>query len=819
VIPASRLEDIADAILDGTPVDWTLVDAQTSHQDEALVEQLKTLAALRQVARERPASGGFGTRYWGHLQVFERIGEGAYGAVHRAWDTRLDREVALKLLAPGAVEADSEGSSIIEEGRLLARVRHANVVTIYGAERIDGCIGLWMELVNGRTLEQALREGRTFTADEVIRIGQELSHAVTAVHAAGLVHRDIKAQNVMLADDGRLVLMDFGTGREAANLADTHVAGTPLYLAPEALAGEPATTQSDVYSIGVVLYRLLTGSYPVTARDLADLRRAHQAGERRDLRTQRIGIPRRLRQVVERAVASNPSERYATAESLAAALAALKRAPGSFGWASRVAAAALILVGGTAAWYFGFRGSVFGGQRATAAPTAAGVIAATPVIVVLPFRNVSSDPGSDDFVDGLTSAVIRNLAVIDGLRVRSETSSFFFKNKAIDLRAIGKQLDVNYAVEADVQRVGKRLRVNAQLVSIAGDVVLVLGPFDRTLDDVFAIQDEISLAIVNKLRLTLGRGQRRYRTNAAAYDQYLRGLGLVSQGGTKNANLAAEAFEQVMALDPQFAPAHAGLVSAYAKGSWQLNGMTFEAGLAAMRPHAMRALELDPLLAEAHGAMGLVFSREFDWENARKSFDRAIELNPTLTEILIDYADSTLLPLGQAARAESLLIAAIPGDPLSLALRRELGLVQIVAGRYDDAVANLRDVVSSDPDFQFAANLLARALTLSGRPDEAIALFESRPEYGPWERWLMPAYVKTGRSADVGRLVGLRDPEPSRQVLIYAALGDRARTLDALERAADVVPQRIVLWLGYPELAFLRDDPRYLRLLTQFHLR
>ena len=185
--------------------------------------------------------------------------------MHRAWDPRLDREVALKLLRSDVLDDDGPGSAVIEEGRLLARVRHPNVVTIYGAEPIDGRIGLWMEFVKGRTLEEALRSGRTFTAAEVTRLGVDLCAAVAAVHAAGLVHRDIKAQNVMLDDGGRLVLMDFGAGHEADDPTGKAVAGTPLYLAPEVLSGGAATPRSDVYSIGVVLFRLLTGSYPVVA--------------------------------------------------------------------------------------------------------------------------------------------------------------------------------------------------------------------------------------------------------------------------------------------------------------------------------------------------------------------------------------------------------------------------------------------------------------------------------------------------------------------------------------------------------------------------
>jgi serine/threonine protein kinase len=242
-----------------------------------------------------PAAEPVVTWSWGHLQVFEHIGTGAYGDVFRAWDKRLDREVALKVLSPGVPSAGLPGATVIEQGRLLAGIRHPNMVTIYGAERIDERVGLWMEFVSGRTLEQALLDGRTFTTTEVTQLGVDLCGAVSAVHAAGLLHRDITAQNVMLDDGGRVVLMDFGIGRELDATTDVRMAGTPLHMAPEVLAGGAATPRSDVYSFGVVLFRLLRNACPVPGSDLSG--------------------------VIARAVDPEPDRRYESADALGAALA------------------------------------------------------------------------------------------------------------------------------------------------------------------------------------------------------------------------------------------------------------------------------------------------------------------------------------------------------------------------------------------------------------------------------------------------------------------------------------------------------------------
>jgi eukaryotic-like serine/threonine-protein kinase len=809
VNPKPALDGIADAILDGTPIDWRSVDTEDL-PDKALVEQLKTIAALRRMRRATVSMPTEPWR-WGHLQVFERVGQGAFGDVHRAWDPRLDREVALKLLRSDVVDDDGPGSAVIEEGRLLARVRHPNVVTIYGAEPIDGRIGLWMEFVKGRTLEEALQGGRTFTAAEVTRLGVDLCAAVAAVHAAGLVHRDIKAQNVMLDDGGRLVLMDFGAGHEADDSSGTSNAGTPLYLAPEVLSGGAATRRSDVYSIGVVLFRLLTGSYPVLARNLADLRQVHATGNGADARLDRAAIPVRLRRVLGRAIDPDPDRRYAGADDVRAALARLERAPTIKRVAYGATGAAALLAALAIGWNPGVREML----RRAPAPAHA---AKTPTIAVLPFVNASSDPGNDDFIDGLTSEVIRHLAAIDGLQVRSQTSSFFFKDRSRDMREVAKQLQVALVVEAYVQRIGNQLRINAQLVRVPDDVPVWSNRFDRTLDDVFAIQDEISLAIVNELRLSLGRGQRRYQTNLAAYDLYLRGRALVARRGPESAEQAARLFEQVIAIDREFAPAHAGLADAYATLSWAIDAP--ETALAGMRPAAVKALQLDPELAEAHAAMGITYAREFDWEHATSSFERAIALNPNLSEIRTSYSASTLVPQGHAAKALEILDGAARMDPLSLAVKREVGIAQFLGGRYEEAIANLRQVVAADPDFTYAANVLARALTFAGRPEEAIALWESRPQPSDWERWLMPAYVKQGRRADVDRLLNLpRNAHPYRQALNFAALGDKERTFEALSRAAVAAPQRTAAVLAYPEMSLLRGDPRLDQLRKRFNLR
>ena len=284
---------------------------------------------------------------WGHLRLLERLGRGAFGEVYRAWDTRLDREVALKLVSAPA--ASGRASSIIEEGRLLARVRHPGVVTIHGAEQIGDGIGLWMEFVRGRTLEDLLETGSSFTTAEVIRIGVQLSRAVHAVHAAGLLHRDIKAHNVMRDDDGRVMLMDFGTGRELTD-SGSDLTGTPLYLAPEVFAGQPATVQSDVYSLGVLLFRLATGTYPVRGGSVRELRGAHERGERVTVSEVKPKVQPRLGRLIDRMVDPRPAARPPAADTIAAELLRIDRHARIKPLVQATSLVAALLIAGAVTW-------------------------------------------------------------------------------------------------------------------------------------------------------------------------------------------------------------------------------------------------------------------------------------------------------------------------------------------------------------------------------------------------------------------------------------------------------------------------------------
>lgn len=328
----SLLAALAEAVADGDTPDWTAVDGSSLDAfDRARLEELRAVSAIGRClatvtmnayapAKEAPAAGTAPTT-WRGLTVMEPVGEGRFGSVYRAWDPATDRHVALKLLRPVAGESDPD-QHVVQEARLMGRVRHPNVATIFGAARHEGWTGLWMEFIEGRTLEAELREGGLFDAAEAARAGVEICRALGAVHQAGLVHRDVKAQNVLREKGGRIVLGDFGTGLEMERdeAGGAPMAGTPLYLAPELWEGRPPTPQSDVYSLGVLLFHLVTGSFPLRGRSAREIRIAHRHQQQTSLRTLAPTLPAGFIGVVERALARSPEARYATAHEMEMAL-------------------------------------------------------------------------------------------------------------------------------------------------------------------------------------------------------------------------------------------------------------------------------------------------------------------------------------------------------------------------------------------------------------------------------------------------------------------------------------------------------------------
>ncbi len=452
-----------------------------------------------------------------------------------------------------------------------------------------------------------------------------------------------------------------------------------------------------------------------------------------------------------------------------------------------------------------------GGWRLLPQPAKSPVIA-KPVIAVLPLRNLAPQAESDYFSDGLTDEIIHNLSLIEGLEVKSPTSSYEFKNKPRNIQDVGRQLGANLILEGSVLRVEGKLRIDVALVHVAGDSVLWSQRYDRELKDVLAIQDEISRSIVNQLRLKLRAGRRRYYTSPEIYDSYLRGMALVKgmpPGPAEELREALRLFQEVTAKDPEFAPGYVGMAQVLSQ-IWFSRRATFERASEDTRAAAEKALQLDPFLAEAHGIMGVIQAHDHDWDQAERSFRRALELDPNLSETRSDFAGFVLLPLGKTDEAVTQARRAVELDPLSSESWRRLALALYVAGRFDEAIQACQRVLTIDPRDTYVQHLHGRVLIQQGRLAEAIALFEKLGDAPANRRYLGYAYAKAGRQADAERLAAEPDPAQFRQqALIHAGLGDADRTLEALSKMAAEKDPAVAIWTVFPELAFLRSDPRF----------
>ena len=440
-------------------------------------------------------------------------------------------------------------------------------------------------------------------------------------------------------------------------------------------------------------------------------------------------------------------------------------------------------------------------------------------IAVLPLKNLSAESGSDYFSDGLTDEIIGNLSIIDGLQVKARASSFALKDKPQDPSTVGKELGASYLLDGSVLRSGEKLRVDTQLVRTSDGSVLWSGRYNREMKDIFEIQDEISRSIVNELRLKLGSGQRRYNTNIQAYDLYLRARGQLNKAlGVDSEAIASSIpmFEQVIAKDPNFAPAYAGIADAYAYLSATPRTFSPTVAFTKMSEACRKALELDPLLAEAYACTGLVYSRSHAWADAEAAFRRSIELNSNLPRSRVDFATWVLFPTGKQSEAINQLRLATKLDPLSPAALNALNFLLMNMGSYDEIIANAERNLASDPDDYSSQQLMARALVQKSHVTEGAAIFEKLGAGS--EAFLGYAYAKLGRRADAEQIVERYPDFPWIEAIVSGGLGDKDRAIEGLEKMVAASDPRAGTYLSMPELAVLRGDPRIAKIRGELGL-
>jgi TolB-like protein/Tfp pilus assembly protein PilF/tRNA A-37 threonylcarbamoyl transferase component Bud32 len=764
-----------------------------------------------------------------HYRITGRLGAGAMGVVYRAQDERLGRDVALKVLPADDVGDEAARKRLAHEARTASALNHPNICTIYDVGEADGQIYLVMEFVAGRPLDRVLAEG-PMTADAV-RIGVQLADAVAHAHHHGIVHRDLKAGNIVLTAEGRPKILDFGLATRSAivgtgdhmtvsaGVDDRTISGTIPYMAPEVLRGQPVDARSDIWALGVILFEMAAGHRPFQADTTFDLASAIMRDPAPPL--PEAAAPG-LADVVRRCLEKDPAQRYQSAAELKAALEAIgsttfrstprvRRGRLIAAIAMTAIAAAALLVGLDAG---GLRQKLF----ARPAP------AAVRSLAVLPLENLSGDANQDYFSDGMTEALISDLAQIRALRVISRTSAMRYKGSKQSLPAIARELGVDAIVEGSVLRSGDKVRVTAQLIYAPTDTHLWGHDYERQMSDVLRLQNEVAAAIADEIRIEVTPGEHERLSaapvvNPAAHEAYLLGRHFWNARTDEGLQRSIQYFQQAIDTDPKYALAYAGLADAYAILAGYGPVPPREA-LPKARAAATKAIELDSRIAEAHTSLAYVLTiYDFDWMRGGEEFRRAIELNPGYATGHHWYGHY-LMFLGRFDEAIAEMQRARDLDPLSPIITTEVGYPRFFAGQYDAAIEDYRKAIDLSPEFFRAYWLLGQAYEQEHRYPEAIEALQKAVKLSDsnpvMTAALAHAWALAGRRAEaqaaLDRLMQVsRDKYFSPYFIaeIHLALGHRDEALAWLGKAYDA-RDYFLRWLRIdPRLETVRDDPRF----------
>ena len=769
-----------------------------------------------------------------HYRITDKLGEGGMGIVYKAEDTKLERPVALKFLAPHAIEDPEHQARFLREAKAAARLDHQNICSVYEIGEAAGRTFLAMAYLEGRTLKDKIAE-RPLKLDEVVDIAVQTALGLKSAHQKQIVHRDIKPANLMLTEEGLVKIMDFGLAQlaEGSKLTKTEtILGTPAYMSPEQARREPTDHRTDVWSLGVVIYEMVTGRLPFRGERQEAVLYAIGHEDPEPITALRAGLPMELDSIVGKALAKKPDERYQHVEEMIVDLRALgkhdsidtdRRSRGGATPPKRKSAAvygaiaALILTLVIAAATF-----LTGPEEET-----------IDSLAVLPFVNAAGDPEADYLSDGIAESIINSLSPLPDLKVMSFSSVTGFRGKKANPEEVGSVLGVKAVLMGRVAQRGDSLFISAELVDARDNSQIWGEKYNRKPDDIFAIQGEIGREISEKLRLHLTGEQKaglakQYTDNPEAYQDYLRGRFFWNKRTGEDLKTSIDYFQRAVAKDPAFALGYAGLAQSYGLLYNYGGGPASESFLRAEQA-ALKALEIDGTLAAGHLALAQVRSVfHWEWAAAERGFRTALDLNQGDATAHHWYA-VYLVGQGRFAEALNEMRWAQDLDPLSLIVQTFTGGVFYSWRRYDEAIEQFQEALKLDPDFAIARYSLGLAYIQKAMYQKAVTELQKAREL--WHdnpravSALGCAYALSGNRAAAEQILEelKRASEddafpPLAMATIYVGLRDRDLALVWLGKTVEQ-PGEVQIWFAAnPIFDPLRSDPRFDRLLERMNL-
>jgi eukaryotic-like serine/threonine-protein kinase len=779
-----------------------------------------------------------------HFRIIEKLGAGGMGVVYKAVDTRLDRPVALKFLPDNMAQDSQALERFRREARAASALNHPGICTIYDIGEQDGRTFIAMEFIDGETLRTHIHGA--LPLEEMLKLGIQIAEALDAAHAQGIIHRDIKPANIFVTKRGQAKVLDFGLAKlvpkgvaagpdfggevpDSTSIVGI-ISGTPSYMSPEQIRGDNLDPRTDIFSLGLLLYEMATGRQAFSGGTGGMIIEAVLTRSPVPARSINPDIPPRLEEIINKALHKDRDQRYQHAAEIRTELHRLERGTDS-GW-STAEDPGSVPISSTSHL------QSTGEQRSpnSSTQTGARAVRGSKIIdslAVLPFENSNRDPEHEYLSDGIAGSLINILATIPKLRVMAQSTVLRFKGRRIDPQSVGRELNVRAVLAGRIMQSGGSLRIGAELVDVATGTQLWGAQYDRKPGDIFAIQDEISNEISEKLRLKLTRAEKKRLTkrqtdDAEAYQLYLKGRHHWNRWTEDGFYKAIEYFQQAVERDPGYALASTGLADSYVLLGWN-SYLPPKDAFPRGRMAAMEALRLDPDLGEAHTPLAAVlWLHDWQWQEAQTEFKRSLALNPAHPTANHWYAEY-LMTMGRHAEAIARMKESQELDPLSLIISVAIGWAFYMARRYDDAIEQLRRTVELDPNYPVTYWILGLLFRKMGRYELAIAEGEKGVKLSGGSSLMSAALAQTLATAgrrkkanqildELTKLTKQKYVAPYFFAGIHIGLGEDDRAIEHLEKSYEEHSHWLIYLHIDPSMDGLRSNLRFQDLLRRVGL-